>query len=131
MHVVDAVDGGLIDDLVDLYRSTWWAAERRRADVERMLAVSPVVVGVVDGDRLVGFSRALTDGVFIALVLDVIVAEDRRGDGVGAMVLDALLDRLGDVERIELVCRPDVDGFYARWGFTDDVGGSHLLRRTR
>ena len=30
---------------------------------------------------------------------------------------------------IELVCQPELIDFYRRWGFTDHVGASRLMRR--
>jgi hypothetical protein len=46
--------------------------------------------------------------------------------------MDEILSRpeLANVESIELVCQPDLVGFYRRWGFTDAVGQSLLMRRT-
>src|SRR5436189_3576352 len=80
----------------------------------------------------VGFARAITDGVFLAVVLDVIVAPDVRGVGHGARVMDELLARpeLAGVESIELVCQHELIEFYRRWGFTDRVGQSLLMRRS-
>jgi predicted GNAT family N-acyltransferase len=82
--------------------------------------------------RLVGFARVLTDEVYLAVVLDVIVAPDLRGSGLGETLLDAIVGhpRLASVRSIELVCQPDLMPFYRRWGFTDQVGGSRLMRRT-
>jgi predicted GNAT family N-acyltransferase len=74
----------------------------------------------------------LTDRTYIALVLDVIVTDDRRGQGVGALLMDTLLCQpaLQTVRSIELVCQPEVTKFYERWGFTSDVGRSALMRLT-
>jgi len=109
-------------------------AARTPRNVERMLDGSDVVVGLVDSasDRLVGFARAITDRTFLAVVLDVIVAPDARGTGLGAKLMDELLARpeLTDVDSIELVCQPELIAFYRRWGFTDSVGLSLLMRRT-
>lgn len=122
-------------DLVSLYRSsTWWASQRELADVERMLAGSDVVVGAIDqsSDRLVGFARAVTDGVYLALVVDVIVATDHRGQGLGRYLMEEILARpeIRSVDSVELVCQPELVPFYERWGFTDRVGRSLLMRRT-
>jgi len=80
----------------------------------------------------VGFARAITDGVFLAVALDDIVDTDYRGSGLGARLMDELLRRpeLADVDSIELVCQPELINFYERWGFTDAVGRSLLMRRT-
>ena len=120
--------------LLALFQSAWWTRTRGAAAIERMLQGSEVVVGLVDpaSDRLVGFARAITDGVFLAVALDVIVDTDYRGSGLGARLMDELLRRpeLADVDSIELVCQPELINFYERWGFTDAVGRSLLMHRT-
>jgi GNAT superfamily N-acetyltransferase len=133
-HVIREFDARRQEELVDLFRDGWWTAQRDRDAVERLIAGSDVVVGLVDpsSDRLVGFARAITDGAFLAVVLDVIVAPAHRGTGLGSRLMDELLatPALSDVDSIELVCQPELVGFYERWGFTDRVGRSLLLRRT-
>ncbi|HEY3510433.1 GNAT family N-acetyltransferase [Kribbella sp. NPDC051137] len=107
-------------------------SDRTPADVERLLANSDLAFAVLDDDKLVGFARVLTDYTYVALMLDVIVDESHRGTGVGAVLLDAVVDHpaLADVRSLELVCQPDLVPFYRRWGFTDQVGSSRLMRRT-
>src|SRR5436305_14463171 len=106
--------------LLDLFDGEWWSRGRSWDDVQAMLASTHVIVGAVDTehDQLVGFARALTDGVFIAVLLDVIVARDRRGQRVGRMVVNAVLDRLKGVNSVELVCQPELEPFYAQFVFT-------------
>jgi predicted GNAT family N-acyltransferase len=68
----------------------------------------------------------------LAVVLDVIVASGSRGSGLGAMLMDTVVGhpRLAGVRSIELVCQPDLVEYYRRWGFTERVGRSRLMRRT-
>jgi ribosomal protein S18 acetylase RimI-like enzyme len=133
--VLDDLDADRRDQLMALFRTAWWTRTRGSFDVERILQRSAVAVGLVDqtSDRLVGFARAITDGTFLAVVLDVIVDPSHRGRGLGAQLMDELLKRpeLADVESIELVCQPELVGFYRRWGFTDQVGRSLLMRLTK
>lgn len=122
------------DQVLELFAAAWWTAGRTAADVTGLLAGSDIVVAAVDrrSGRLVGFARVLTDDVCVAVVLDVIVAPDRRGSGLGALLMDAVVGhpRLAGVGSVELVCQPDLMPFYRRWGFTERVGGSRLMRRT-
>jgi GNAT superfamily N-acetyltransferase len=76
--------------------------------------------------------RAQRGRVCLAVVLDVIVAPQARGHGAGAAVMEAVLahPHVAGVRSVELVCRPDVVAFYRRWGFTEQVGPSRLMRRT-
>jgi ribosomal protein S18 acetylase RimI-like enzyme len=98
-----------------------------------MLAGTDLVLAAIDGatDRLVGFTRALTDWRYRAYLYDVIVAPDWRGRGLGQVLVDAALERLAGVETIELSCQPDMIAFYKRWGFENELGGSLLMRRRR
>lgn len=120
--------------LMDLFASAWWTAGRTTSDVTRMLAASDLVVALVHrrSGRLVGFARVITDEVYLAVVLDVIVTPGSRGSGLGAMLVDAVIGhpRLAAVRSIELVCQPELMPFYRRWGFTERVGSSRLMRRT-
>jgi predicted GNAT family N-acyltransferase len=116
-----------------LFEGERWTSGRAEADVVRMLEGSDVVVAVSHaGGPLIGFARALSDGVYLAVVLDVIVAGDQRGQGLGGLLVERLLgDPLVAAARsVELVCQPRLRGFYRRFGFTDDVGASGLMRRT-
>lgn len=120
--------------LMRLFSQAWWTSERTEDDVQRMLAADQVVVAVArpGSDQLLGFARALTDWTYLAHVLDVVVAEEVRGRGVGGLLMTALVEhpRLRDVKSIELVCQGALEQYYERWGFTAKVGGSRLMRRT-
>src|SRR5262249_53005736 len=124
-----------VADLLDLYRGEWWTQGRDPRDVQRMLQESDLLVGFCDAasQRLLAFARVLTDYVYKALVLDVIVASSQRGTGLGKALLDAVVDHpaLASVQHFELYCRPEMVPFYARWGFTDDVGALRFMRRVR
>ncbi|RZU12410.1 acetyltransferase (GNAT) family protein [Kribbella rubisoli] len=121
-----------IPELTDLMRTAWWMSDRTPAEVARLLEHSDIVTTVSLADRLVGFARVLTDYTHLALVLDVIVDESHRGSGLGVALLDAVVNHpeLVDVRSLELVCQPELIPFYRRWGFTDQVGRSTLMRRT-
>ena len=120
--------------LVELFSSQWWTSDRTVKDVIRMLAGSDIVVAAVDrtSGRFVGFARVITDFTYVALILDVIMAPDFHGCGIGARIMEWLVTdpRLARIRSLELVCQPDVVGFYGRWGFTERVGNSRLMRRT-
>jgi GNAT superfamily N-acetyltransferase len=129
----DHLEPERIGQLVELYGAAWWASERDAGGVEQMLAGTDLVLALIDraADRLVGFARVLTDWRYRAYVYDVIVAEDWRDRGLGRALMDAVVahPRLAAVELIELSCQPEMVPFYRRWGFSDDVGGSLIMRR--
>ncbi|TDD44387.1 N-acetyltransferase [Kribbella antibiotica] len=132
MTVLDHVPPQHLDDLAALFRSAWWLTDRTSAETELVLRESDLIVALVDDDRLAGFARVLTDYAHVALVLDVVVSPDTRGAGHGATLMETIVTHpsLQQVRSIELVCQPELVPFYSRWGFTDEVGQSLLMRRS-
>jgi GNAT superfamily N-acetyltransferase len=82
-----------------------------------------------DGDRLVGFATAVTDGALFAHVLLVEVVEDRRGEGIGSRLVTALTERFDGLYGVDLCCDDDVVPFYERLGFT--LVNGMVVRRPR
>lgn len=121
-----------VDDLLALYNHEWWCLDRRMEDVRRMLEGTDVTIGFADADgRLVAFARVLTDGVYKALIFDVIVAADHRDTGLGRRLMDAIVEhpRIRGVAHLELYCLPELEPFYRRWGFTSELGELRFMRR--
>lgn len=145
LAVVHELTDAQSEQLLGLYRAEWWTSERTIGDVREMLGASGLVVGVVDATsrELVAFTRAITDRVYHAMVLDVIVRADLRGRGLGDVVLGATLGdpAIRRVRKVVLQCREGKVAFYARWGFevtlrTPEVAGQGTgawmqLRRAR
>lgn len=133
-EVRDHLSEAQVDDFVRLYGNEWWSNERTRPDVEQMLLASDLLFGVVEkgSDSLAGFARVLTDRTYVAPVLDVIVAPEHRGHGLGRLLIERICAEpaLQNVASIELHCQPEHMPFYRKWGFSDEVGRSRLMRRT-
>lgn len=105
------------DDLLPLLAQTGWAAKRTAGAVQRMLDNTTILLGVWDGDRLIGFARAVTDDIYRAFIEDVVVDEAYRGEGIGVELVRRLLEPLAHVEDVALVCNEALVPFYERHGF--------------
>jgi predicted GNAT family N-acyltransferase len=131
---VEQIDDRLRGELMELYRHEWWTKQRREDDVTRMLLHTDLVVGACTdpGDRLVGFTRVLTDRVYKALIFDVIVAQAHRGTGLGRRLSQYVLDHptLAQVAHVELYCTPELVAFYEQWGFSRPGPEVNLMRLT-
>lgn len=122
-----------IDDLYRMYQAEWWTEGREREDIVTMLDGSDYVVAFCDAqtETLVAFSRILTDTVYKGLIFDVIVSAEHRGNGLGQMLLDAIIEHpeLSQVEHFELYCLEEMVPFYENFGFSDELGELRLMRR--
>ena len=110
-----------------LARNGW---EKRVADVERfrkMIENASRTVVAFDGEKLVGFARALCDDVSNGYIGTVVVAKDRRGNGVGRELITRLM---GDDPQITWVLRAGHGSteFWNKMGFADS---SVAMERTR
>src|ERR1700758_2833069 len=82
-----------INELHRMYQEEWWTKGRAVEDVRRMLQHTDVIVGFCEAERkrLVALARVLTDYVYKALVLDVIVEAESRGQGLARALIDAVV----------------------------------------
>lgn len=69
-----------------LYDSVGWWPERKEVDIEKMLKNS-IATGVWEENKLVGFARVVSDGVFRAYIEDVVVHESVRNKGIGEKLI--------------------------------------------
>ena len=109
---------------------SFWASGRSQRELSRMLAGSQAVIRAWQDSRLVGFGRATSDGVFRAVLWDVVVAGEHQGRGLGRRIVEALLQdpALQGVERTYLMTT-NSSGFYEQLGFTTVERQRLMLRQ--
>jgi GNAT superfamily N-acetyltransferase len=97
----------------------YWARGRSLEAVRQSIEHS-LCFAVYEGPELVGFARVVTDYTVIAWLLDVLVAEDHRGSGIGKALVAAALTHPGlqNVRRWMLGTR-DAHGLYRQYGFRE------------
>ncbi|MBC6479528.1 MAG: GNAT family N-acetyltransferase [Hormoscilla sp. GUM202] len=143
-HIQFCADTSGIDlnQLVDLFDvSAFWALGRRPADLQVAIANSCPVITVWDGfasgdthpcharerhdrvgapgrDRLIGFARATSDGVYRATIWDVVMHPEYQGAGLGRLLVETVLShpKMSRVERVYLMTTHQQQ-FYERIGF--------------
>ncbi len=124
----DELDLAQLQNLMNL--AAPWANHRLITDLERMIQASEAVIHLWDEDFLVAFGRATSDGVYRAVLWDVIVHPRYQGKGIGRRLVSELLAQpsLCDVEKIYLVTTHQ-QGFYERLGFTENASSTMVLVR--
>ena len=124
-----------IEQLWNMYQGEWWSRGRRLEDVRRAVQHSDLIFAFCDPEtgQLVAFARVLTDFVYKALILDVIVERRHRALGLGRMLMEALTAHpaLLFVEHLELYCRDEMVPFYEKWGFTSALRKLRLVRKVQ
>lgn len=112
----------LPNQLEDLCGAVGWS--RRPLDkVEQAIANSFCYVcawHLVDNRRqLIGFARAVSDGVFQATLLDIVTHPNFQGQGIGKKIVQSLIKLLhqNKIKDITLFASPHIVDFYHKLGF--------------
>lgn len=100
-----------------LTTSAYWGRWRGRAEIEAQLASAWRVVGLYAGDVMVGFARAVSDGVAFGYLADVFVDPDHRGGGRGTALVRELVEGNGADQFRWMLHTKDAHGLYAKLGF--------------
>ena len=108
-------------DAVWTFMSTqaYWGRWRTRSDVELQISGSWRVIGGYERatGRMVGFARAVSDGVALAYLADLFVVDDMRGKGLGKGLVAAMIDDGPGAEFRWMLHTSDAHGLYERFGF--------------
>jgi N-acetylglutamate synthase-like GNAT family acetyltransferase len=114
---------------VDIYqlqalfnKSAFWAIDRNIEDLKMAINRSEPVISVRDSDRLIGFARATSDGIYRATIWDVVIDCDYQKLGLGRKLIETLLSHptMNRVERIYLNTTHQ-QSFYERIGFKQNT----------
>ena len=74
-----------------LDRNTFWAKSRTTNDLKKCLANSDVIISLWVGNEIVGFGRALTDGIYRGVLWDIVIDQNHQGKGFGTLIVKNLL----------------------------------------
>ncbi len=116
------------EELQYLFKQTTWAKERTLEGVELLLSGTKNYIVIRDKSKLIGYGRALSDGVYRAVLDDIVVDTSYRKRGIGHHIVKGLLDQLTDVEQIFLNTKPDLEPFYNHHGFLKSKAFTMLLQ---
>jgi ribosomal protein S18 acetylase RimI-like enzyme len=82
----------------------------------RLLHGSYAVWLAREGEQVVGFINAISDGVLSAFIPNLEVLPTHKGQGIGTELMRRMLVTLGDLYSIDLMCDAEVQPFYQRMG---------------
>ena len=108
--------------------AAFWASDRSLDDMAIAIANSEPVITVWDGEQLIGFARATSDGVYRATIWDVVIHPQYQGAGLGRKLVQTVLShpKMNRVERIYLMTTHQ-QSFYERIGFECNTSTTMVL----
>jgi len=110
-----------LDDVPEglrLSREAGW--NQREEDWRLLLGLNPGrFVAAVSHGRVIGTGGAACYGTALAWVCMILVDAAQRGRGVGTRLVEAVLERLDDMQTVGLDATRQGEGVYARLGFAE------------
>lgn len=106
------VDWARVAGLLSHYGLSQLDAETQQKVFENSYAVQ----FVFDGDKLIGFGRAISDGICQAAIYNIAVDEAYHHKGLGSQIINRLVEQVSQCNII-LYTHPDTVGYYEKLGF--------------
>ena len=109
--------------------NAFWAKSRTINDLKKCLANSDVVISLWVGNEIVGFGRALTDGIYRGVLWDIVIDKNHQSKGFGTLILKNLLSskQIKSTKKIYLMTT-NKKLFYSQFDFNEVTSQNLLIR---
>ena len=109
---------------------SYWAGWRPPAEVRQSWDAAAVVLGLYDGQDLIGCARVVSDFTRFSYLSDVYVNPAYRGHGLGRWLVEIAVDHPAISENSRwLLHTSDAHGLYERLGF--EPAADNVMERPR
>lgn len=115
---------GLTTDQLDGEFFDGWLDPPSPETLLRILESSSKLVVAIRDRKVIGFVTAISDGVLSAFITLLEVAPEDQNKGIGHSLINQLMDEIGDLYMVDLVCDANLSRFYAELGFATTTGMS-------
>ena len=112
-----------------LDKNAFWAKSRTISDLKKCLANSDVVISIWVGNEIVGFGRALSDGIYRGVLWDIVIDQNHQGKGFGTLIVQNLLSskKIKNTKKLYLMTT-NKKLFYSQLEFKEVKSQSLLIR---
>ena len=112
-----------------LDNNAFWAQNRTINDLKKCLANSDVIVSLWVGNEIVGFGRALTDGIYRGVLWDIVIDQNYQTKGFGTLIVKNTLSskKIKNTKKLYLMTT-NKKLFYSQLDFKE-VSAQNLLIR--
>ena len=109
--------------------NAFWAKNRTINDLKKCLANSDIVVSLWVGDEMVGFGRALTDGIYRGVLWDIVIDQNYQTKGFGKLIVKNILSskKIKNTKKLYLMTT-NKKLFYSQFDFNEVTSQNLLIR---
>ena len=117
--IIEKLNISQIQQLFELIQKLQWPRSMDELKIMIKKSMSFALIEPIS-EKLIGYTRVLTDEVKYAFIFNVIVDEDYQKLGLGRVQMEAVIShpKLKKIQNFELTCSPAMKGFYEKFGFS-------------
>lgn len=97
--------------------------------LERLVSASQRVIVAMAQDKVIGFGRAITDGISNGYLSMVVVAPEWRGREIGRSLVEKIVANDEEVTWILRASRSQAPEFFSKLGFTPSLDAMERTRK--
>ena len=112
-----------------LDKNAFWGKNRTIKDLKICLANSDVIISLWVGNEIVGFGRALTDGIYRGVLWDIVIDKNHQGKGFGTLIVKNLLSskKIQNTKKLYLMTT-NKKLFYSQFDFKEVTSQNLMIR---
>lgn len=118
-----------ITRMIEVYKSVGWMNHDYNKVSIILNNSTHIAIAKLD-DNIIGFARALSDGVFNAAIYDVVVCPEYQRRGIAKLLLENLLAQFEDLSCIHLISTTGNEAFYKKIGFKKLTTGMAIYHKS-
>lgn len=114
---------GISPDMLQGFFVNWPNPPTLEKHLKVMENSSKVVVAIDESkNKVVGFITAISDGILSAYIPLLEVLPDYKNQGIGKELIRLMLEELGEIYMIDLMCDENLQSYYETFGMFKSTG---------
>lgn len=118
----------MLADVCQLLRQSHWANNRPAEVIAKTIETS-LCFGVYHNDVQIGFARVISDYAVYSLILDVIIDQHYRGQGLGTKLIEFIIDHPSIRTTSKVLWTKKAKDLYLTCGFKEEQCYNFMFKR--
>lgn len=118
-----------LDEVCNLLKQSHWAKNRPIEIIVKTIETS-LCFSIYHNDIQVGFARVISDYAVYSLILDVIIDEKYRGNGLGKKLIEFINNHPSIKNTSKVLWTKNAEKLYLRCGFKEEDCYKFMFNRT-